>query len=282
MALPAITRKTNRGLPRYLDDPDVGRVPAGPAPRTWSRSGPSGRQVARDAPAARRGGRDYLVQGYRPRVEGLFARIERGATWPAATTHWRDDQPRQRHHRLRSDAASRIADPGDRVRVFSWLICETHDDTRQRRHVYEYVAEDSAGWTHGARPRARTAPRGRRVGEPVPQADPLRQHEAVARRTWQLRPLGRRSRTAWLFEVVFDYGDHRERAPDARARPAAGRCAADPFSTYRAGFEMRTYRLCQRVLMFHHFPDEPDVGADCLVSLDRPGLRRRHLRGEPA
>ena len=39
----------------------------------------------------------------------------------------------------------------------------------------------------------------------------------------------------------------------------------DPFSTYRAGFEIRTYRLCQRVLMFHHFPDEPGVGANCLV-----------------
>ena len=30
----------------------------------------------------------------------------------------------------------------------------------------------------------------------------------------------------------------------------------DPFSSYRAGFEVRTYRLCQRVLMFHHFPGE--------------------------
>src|SRR5205823_2442584 len=30
----------------------------------------------------------------------------------------------------------------------------------------------------------------------------------------------------------------------------------DPFSTYRAGFEVRTYRLCRRVLMFHHFPQE--------------------------
>src|SRR5262249_4878434 len=25
---------------------------------------------------------------------------------------------------------------------------------------------------------------------------------------------------------------------------------------YRAGFEVRTYRLCRRVLMFHHFPGE--------------------------
>ena len=30
----------------------------------------------------------------------------------------------------------------------------------------------------------------------------------------------------------------------------------DPFSTYRSGFEVRTYRLCRRVLMFHHFPEE--------------------------
>ncbi|MEQ1575977.1 MAG: toxin TcdB middle/N-terminal domain-containing protein, partial [Vicinamibacterales bacterium] len=29
--------------------------------------------------------------------------------------------------------------------------------------------------------------------------------------------------------------------------------------TYRSGFEVRTYRLCQRVLMFHHFPDELGV-----------------------
>ena len=39
----------------------------------------------------------------------------------------------------------------------------------------------------------------------------------------------------------------------------------DPFSSYRAGFEVRTYRLCQRVLMFHHFDGEAGVGNNCLV-----------------
>ena len=39
----------------------------------------------------------------------------------------------------------------------------------------------------------------------------------------------------------------------------------DPFSSARAGFEVRTTRLCQRVLMFHHFSDEAAVGSDCLV-----------------
>jgi hypothetical protein len=39
----------------------------------------------------------------------------------------------------------------------------------------------------------------------------------------------------------------------------------DPFSNYRAGFELRTRRLCRRVLMFHHFPNAPGVGSNCLV-----------------
>jgi hypothetical protein len=57
----------------------------------------------------------------------------------------------------------------------------------------------------------------------------------------------------WMFEVVFDYGEHEPDNPSPRpTRP--WRCREDPFSSYRAGFEVRTYRLCERVLMFHHFP----------------------------
>ncbi|NJP10191.1 MAG: toxin [Leptolyngbyaceae cyanobacterium RU_5_1] len=68
----------------------------------------------------------------------------------------------------------------------------------------------------------------------------------------------------WFFEVVFDYGEHDLTNP----KPGdAGKWAIrnDPFSSYRSGFEVRTYRLCQRVLMFHHFPGETEVGEDCLV-----------------
>lgn len=39
--------------------------------------------------------------------------------------------------------------------------------------------------------------------------------------------------------------------------PGRGRGAPDPFSTYLRDFEIRTYRRCHRVLMFHHFPGEP-------------------------
>src|SRR5262249_24235318 len=78
-------------------------------------------------------------------------------------------------------------------------------------------------------------------------------------------------RDDWLFEIVFDYGEHYTQSADGQSASvllaARGRTWArreDPFSTYRAGFEVRTSRLCQRVLMFHHFPDELGA-ADCLV-----------------
>jgi RHS repeat-associated protein len=67
-----------------------------------------------------------------------------------------------------------------------------------------------------------------------------------------------------MFEVVFDYGEHDIDDPlPGETRPWLVR--ADPFSSYRPGFELRTYRLCQRVLMFHHFPNETGVGPNCLV-----------------
>lgn len=66
-----------------------------------------------------------------------------------------------------------------------------------------------------------------------------------------------------MFEVVFDYGDHHLEAPlpDEPGKPWSVR--NDPFSSYRAGFEVRTYRRCQRVLMSH--PREEGVSQDCLV-----------------
>jgi len=68
-----------------------------------------------------------------------------------------------------------------------------------------------------------------------------------------------------FFEVVFDYGDHDFNTPIPEETGKIWPRRNDPFSSYRAGFEVRTYRLCQRVLMFHHFPDEAGVGANCLV-----------------
>jgi RHS repeat-associated protein len=257
LALPTITRKTDRGLPRYLDDPDhdtfilSGAEDLVPVRAehdgTWVQA--PGRRVVR--------GREYEVQRYRPRVEGLFARIERWRDLTSGETHWRSITSANLTTLYGTTAASRIADPQDPAHVFSWLISASYDDTGNVA-VYEYAPEDSAGVPAG-RPSERNRsdgsrsagryPKRIRYGNRLPSTDPS-------------APAG--DDGDWMFEVVFDYGDHDEDAPlpePDRTWPAR----PDAFSSYRPGFELRTYRRCRRVLMFHHFPGEPEVGPDCLV-----------------
>src|SRR5262249_15883900 len=91
----------------------------------------------------------------------------------------------------------------------------------------------------------------------------------------------------WMFELVFDYGEYDANSPTPDdAGTWLGR--NDPHSSFRSGFEVRTYRLCQRILMFHHFPQEPTVLRNCLVrSIDIEYRSTRGIlddvrRGDPA
>jgi hypothetical protein len=61
----------------------------------------------------------------------------------------------------------------------------------------------------------------------------------------------------WLFEVLFDYGEHDIESGAKEMRK--WRLRRDPFSRYSAGFEVRTSRLCQRLLMIHHFSEKLEV-----------------------
>ncbi|KAH7317419.1 hypothetical protein BKA65DRAFT_483637 [Rhexocercosporidium sp. MPI-PUGE-AT-0058] len=69
----------------------------------------------------------------------------------------------------------------------------------------------------------------------------------------------------WLLEAIFDYGEHDASKPTPISTPHEWTHRQDSFSHYRAGFEIRTSRLCKRFLTFHHFKAEADVGVDCLV-----------------
>src|SRR5690349_61162 len=86
VGLPAITRKTDKGLPTYDDgaERDVfvlsGAEDLVPTPGTDGRPEQLTRAV---------GGRDYAVVRYRPRVEGLHARIERWRDIATGEVHWR-------------------------------------------------------------------------------------------------------------------------------------------------------------------------------------------------
>jgi RHS repeat-associated protein len=263
LSLPAIARKTDKGLPRYRD---------AEASDTFILSGaddlvPALRHVgddwARDVlPARTVHGRTYIVHRYRPRVEGLFARIERWVDADDATgTCWRTISKDNITTWYGRTAQSRIADPLDATRIFTWLICESHDD-KGNAVFYEYKPEDSAGvdLTQSQERNRSTLTRSAqryikriRYGHLTPYFPDLNAAESTP------------APADACFEVVFDYGEHDLQAPLPRDEAHPWTCRADPWSNHRACFEVRTYRLCRRVLMFHHFPQEAGVGADCLV-----------------
>jgi RHS repeat-associated protein len=263
----AITRKTDKGLPRYHD---------GDESDVFVLAGAEDLVPQADVPDRTRDG--YLVRRYYPRVEGAFARIERctRADDPTDVT-WRVTSRDNVTTIYGSDDASRITDPDDATRIFSWLVREAYDD-RGNWIVYTYVPEDDANVDY-----TRAHERNRRPG-PGPN-----------RYLASVRYGNRTPRTAaadlatmeWLFEVVLDYGDARwEHTPAGELRvsptaPAPGRWPVRPdaFSSYRAGFEVRTLRRCHRVLVFHRFPE---LGAEPVLVRSTELDYRDHVDPDPA
>ena len=286
LPIPSITRKTDKGLPQYNDaaESDVyilsgaeDLVPVLNDDGTrWSQMGSID-------------GITYHIHRYRPRIEGLFARIERWTNITTGIIHWRSISSDNITTLYGKDNNSRIFDPADPdpahpQRIFSWLICQSYDD-KGNAVVYEYQAEDSQrifedeqGQTIALAHERNRTEAGRSAnryvkrihyGNRTPNRDPA---------TWEAFDPAQLPDDNWMFEVLFDYGEghYSQGAPDGEGRvfvqarstlPADSHWPArpDPFSTYRSGFEVRTYRICRRVLMFHHFPGEAGVGSNCLV-----------------
>lgn len=261
LSLPIITRKTDKGLPLYQDTEESDTFILSGSEDLVPVLVEEGGEWRRKPFVQSVDGVDYQVQRYRPRVEGLFARIERWVNQQSLETHWRSITRDNVSTLYGKTAESRIADPADSGRVFSWLICESYDD-KGNAIRFEYAGEDSAGVEAKLHERNRT--------------DETRSADRYLKRIKYGNLPSRLvepdlSKMRWMFEVVFDYGEgHYELLPVdqegrqfVRARKEKTRewpVRQDPFSSYRAGFEVRTYRLCQRALMFHHFPEE--LGTD--------------------
>jgi RHS repeat-associated protein len=245
----AIIRKTDKGLPRYADADESDVFLISGAEDLVPVLNPDG---TRHADATTFPG--FSVHRYRPRIEGLFARIERWVDTATGETHWRSISRDNVTSLYGRSPESRIEDG---VRTFEWLICESHDD-RGNAIVYDYVPEDDRG-----------------VAPPLP-GSAVRDH-VRARYLKRVHYGNRTSRLVqadasdWMFEAVLDYAEghltHRPLDPgvpaDEQHRYAGASVEAagawpvrpDPFSSNRAGFEVRTHRRCTAVLMFHRIPD---------------------------
>ena len=210
LSVPGVTRQTSKGLPRYDDAGDIfvlsGAEDLVPVP-----GGPPG------------------ATRYRPRTEGLFARI----------THHRDTE--NDHWEVRtqdgmvslygtpgavgSDPAV-VADPNDRARIFAWSLTSTVD-TFGNRIEYQYVRDE-------------------------PPVDSLRRWDQLYLSEIRYADFGDPAAPRFLVSVRFVYDE----------RP-------DQFSDHRPGFEVRTTRRCTRIEIRTHAEAERLTRTYHLTYLDQ-------------
>ncbi len=198
----------------------------------------------------------FRVLYYREQSEINYRRFEKWISEETRRVHWRvrDGTGGISIFGLADDNTSRIIDPADDRRVFAWLI-EMQFDGKGNAIYYEYLAENAL------RVDRRQIFESRRRPEFFPTAQRYLKAVYYGNR----RPLDPTQSmpdpSGWRYMVVFDYGDHgiikdNDTADIPRAEPTFEWSArADPYSTYNLGFELRTYRLCQRVLLFHQFDE---------------------------
>lgn len=212
----------------------------------------------------------FHIKQYRPRIEGAFSLIERIQRQGESFFYWKVTTGNNIVTFYGKTAAYRIANPLEPEMIFKWLPEFSFDD-KGNCVVYTFKEENLDNVLPALHEKNRlngTARFTNRYLKSVRYANrkafyPYEEHTGSENAVYDTAlPPG----LTFLLEAVFDYGEHTN---DRNIENPGVKWSArtDAFSDYRAGFEIRTYRLCQRVLMFHHFEE---LGPEpCLVqSLD--------------
>ncbi|KAL6885788.1 SpvB domain-containing protein [Trichoderma evansii] len=266
----SISRKTDKGLPRY-DNSDIfnfeGQEDLVPAFKKNTADGTLVEDGSGHFSLHVEQRDDWTVQRFRPRIESGFTRIEK---WTSnlnpGEEHWRttDATGAVTLYGLTDD--SRIFDTestGMNKRIFSWQICQTYD-TKGNSTLYQYKREDSKGIDLRSPSEVNRSAEARSANLYLKSIKYGNRKPNRHLQSWVAFDANQLPTDTWMFEVVLDYGEHDLVNPKLSEK-GIWPCRKDPFSIYRSSFEVRTYRLCRRVLVFHHFPEELGT-KDYLVS----------------
>ncbi|WP_025742879.1 SpvB/TcaC N-terminal domain-containing protein [Aquimarina pacifica] len=232
IGVPAISRKVSKGIPKY-DNSDVflmsgveDLVPYLQEEGAWV-------QLEREE-------EDYHVVNYRPRLEGLFSKIEKWKNKNTGLSYWKTVSKKNITSLYGVSEEARIYDPHDKKRVFKWLI-EKSFDAKGNVIQYEYKRENADG---------------------IDVANSFEDHRLKEKNGFNyayLKSIHYGNKVAdrddeFHFSVVLDYGEHDFTNPSIE-EVTSWDVRKDPFSRYNSGFELRQYRLCQRILFFHDFQE---------------------------
>lgn len=237
MGLPTISVDTGDALPRYDESDGYGATLGGALVPLRD---DAGRAVARTEAG-------FRVETFLGQSSTNNIRFERWIEVATGAVHWqsRDTANGVTIYGRAADGTSRIADPDDPRRIHQWLP-ELTVSARGDAIWYQYQPEDLRG---GAGTRLADQSRRRALAQRY-----LKSVHWVNKTPASDVDAFDPERAGWGFHLVFDYGDHDPAAPGlATDRDWPARM--DPFSEYRAGFDLRSWRLCHRVLLFHQFDE---------------------------
>ena len=261
LGVPSIARKTEKRLPQYFDEQDSDTfIIAGSEDLVPFLEKP-GADWIKYIRTRTVNGITYTIKRYRPRIESAFTRIECWKNNLTGEVHWKTISAGNIHSYFGITAASRIEDPADTSRVFEWMLSYSHDD-KGNISLFEYKKEDYTGIPASQFEKNKTGHCTQLYLKKILYGNKL---------PWYLNdalPV----ETDFLFKSIFDYGEHSTAVAIPQNIDQAintWTCRKDPFSSFRAGFEIRTYRRCRRVLMFHCFsPAELPISPYLTTSLE--------------
>ena len=236
LSMPSVTRSVSRGLPNY-DESDL-FVLSGAEDLVFVGTRTSEEHGAVETRSS-----------YRPRTEGLFARI----------THVviaREGSEREDYWEVRSaaglrsiygiDDSSRLRD-GAGSRIFGWLLSKT-SDVFGNTTEFEYMRDD------GSCPEEFLAREGQHRSPAEGSADVPSASLQLYLRAVRYMDYVHEGAGRFLYTIDFDYGDL-----DDDGNHSVGAVwdyrANDAFSSCRMGFEVRTTRQCRRIFVRLHEPD---------------------------
>lgn len=191
----------------------------------------------------------YTVTRYYPRIEGAFNRLEFWGGTTDIDNFWLMHDRSGTLHLFGKTAAARIADPAQPAHTAAWLLEESVSPTGE--HIW---------YTHQAENTDNITPAGRDCSAQRYLTQVNYGNVTASSTPFLWSDTSPPDQQSWLFTLVLDYG---ERGLEPLSPPpfevpedATWLTRTDPFSRYEYGFEVRTWRLCRQVLMFHHFPNE--------------------------
>ncbi len=257
LGLGTIKRKTERQLPRYLDAEDSDSFLFSGAEDLV----PEFKKDINDQYRIHeKQSSDHLftIRFYKPRTEGLFARIERWTSIKNGTIKWRvisKDNITTLYGNWISESehllTAVISDPEDHNRIFQWFPQFIFDD-KGNCLQYLYKQENDAGFNSSLTHNRNRKKQGRLTYTNLYIEKILYGNKHPYLTLDSSFP----DQSEYYFTTVFDYGEYNNNTPYQQIRQWDFR--KDAFSSYTAGFEIRTTRLCKRILLLHHFDTDDE------------------------